>query len=322
MVVKIDSQDGQDITGLLEWGAYILVPKERSIWAVPNKSPADSSFRQIRITAAVGCPSGDTLQGWDKYAFFLGSDARVHVVYLGGFADDLKVRSISGLIQPALDALTAAERASAEALVMNDYYILAAGGKWYVLDLPASDLRSDEGAVWHVYEHASPQTALFLHPTKGELYSAGTAGQVRVHGSSVSANGLRTTYDDDAGTPIDWKWETGWFHSGAEERQNLFTQLVGQVKATPGSQVLKLEVDTDAQAGLKTYVVDCKGAGFVLGQSLLGSTKLGLSNFTSPINQTPPSIGRRWRFRGYRSTDTKQTKVYSVVLYFRRLSAF
>lgn len=325
MAVRIDVPDGQDITGLLEWGRYILVPLERSLWAIPNKNPADSTYTQFRITADVGVPSGETLVGYNKNAFFLGSDRRVHLVFLGNIQDDLRTRPISALIQAELDGLTRDQLYSAEAVIWNDYYILAAGGKWYVLDLQTStfgDKEEGSGAVWTIFEHAVAQTALWVHPTKQELYSADAAGQIRMHWRSSSVTGLRSTYQDDAGVPIDWKWETGWFHSGAEERQNLFTQFVAQVKATPDSQKVYLEMDTDAEMGLKTYNVECKGGGFVLGASVLGQTKLGVKNFAVPINQTPPSIGRRWRLRAYRGTDTKETKVYSVTLQFRRLTAF
>lgn len=325
LAVKIDRVDGQDITGLIEWGRYILVPLERSLWAVPNKATTDTTFTQFRISADVGIPSGESFAGQNKVGYFLGNDKQVYRLYLGQIADDLKAEPVSQMIQTELDKLTSAQVASAEAVIFDDYYILAAGTRWFVLDLRTSDFAGNLeglGAKWAIFEHPSFQSGLFVHPTRRELYSTDSTGQVNVHWSSRPDGGsTTTTYDTDAGTAIDWKWETAWFNSGHEERQNLFLQFFGDVAATVDSQTIKIEMDTEVSSGIKTYEVDCIGTGFLLGVSKLGVDKLGLSQFTIKLNQSPPSIGRRWRYRAYRYTDTKQTKVLALTVYYRRMNA-
>lgn len=316
MAVKVDTQDGQDITGLLEWGDYILVPKERSIHAVPNMSTGASSFRVIRVTSRVGVPNGDTLVEWMKHAIFLGSDRKVQYLYLGQVADDIKPRSLSDLIQPLLDELTPYQVSEAEAVIWRDYYILAVGGKWFMLDLQTSELSNPEKCDWAVIEHATPQVALFVHPLTQELYSADATGQIRLHW----LNGL-TQYEDDAGTAIDWHWQTGWFSSTEPERLNLFTEFLAEAKATQETQSITVYMDTDTILGQNTYTLNCKGQGLTMDTDLLDTGRLGMTTYTQRMRGTPPSTGRRWRFGAKRGTDTKETRVLSVITHFRRLSA-
>lgn len=318
MVVKIDTQDGQDITGLVEWGKYILVPKERSFHAIPAMDPTDTAFRVVQVSAHVGCPSGESLTGYGSAAFFLGNDRRVYRVHLGQIADDLKLVPISGLIQTELDKLSSVDLYQAEAVVWDDYYVLAAGGKWFVLDLLTSDLRSEDGANWAVLEHPTALRYLFVHPIKGELYSGDVNGNIFVHWR----NGAGTEYQNDNGTAIDWDWETGWLSTNTPERTNLFTQLHAEFGASKTSQVYNLVMTTDAAGGTKTYTVDSVGSGFALGTDVLGTGVLGFSAPSVRLNATPPSTGRRWRFRAYRGSDTDATRVERITLYLRRLQAF
>ena len=79
--IDVGLDDGDQITGLSSIGQVLLVFKKLSVWALYGNSPGNFTVR--KISTAVGCISGRSIQKAESFAIFLGRDGGQHFDFHG-----------------------------------------------------------------------------------------------------------------------------------------------------------------------------------------------------------------------------------------------
>jgi hypothetical protein len=160
-VTKFNPEDGLPLTALRSQGSYLLVFKERGIWAVFNEeTSANRKFADKAGTLSPGSVVSTPLG-----CFFLDPTQGVMVT------DGNDVRRVSAQIQPTLDQIVAADLKTVSAAYSNRHYYLAAkiNNVRYVLDY---DTELDS---WWIHSPSMTQLAVWDRSTNADLYGVNSA---------------------------------------------------------------------------------------------------------------------------------------------------
>ena len=298
--------------GLSRHRKYVLIWKEGSVDGLPPlQASTDYDLQRFTINARVGAASGGTVRQWNDYSIFLSKDG-VYSLHSSTLSDFLPAKRISDLIQPDLETYTYAQKQAAWAEIYDDFYILAIGGKWYLLDLRYSNLNSAEQCCW-----SGPWDIahgfLWEHPETKLLYSSHTGGQIY----------LQDTGNTDNGTNIATEWFSGWMDMGRPEVVKLFRDLWMHLRGTTNTCDISLILQLDYTISEYTYTISLKkSGGFVLGTSLLGTGVLGYADQFFDKRITPPSTARFIRIGFRHNANEDRAAINSFVAYMQDVGAW
>jgi hypothetical protein len=145
--VDFAPDDGSPITAVRDFGPYLLVFKERGIWAVyDSETGANRKFAD-----GAGTISPRSVVATDNGCYFLDPEQGVMVT------DGNTVQSVSDNITPTLDAIGYGDKANASAAYWNGHYYLAVtyAGAQHILD------HDTETKSWWLHNPDIDQLALW-----------------------------------------------------------------------------------------------------------------------------------------------------------------
>lgn len=129
--VYIDPDSGDNITGInvQPIADRIVVYKEKSSYLVDLEVISIGNFAVLDpkyqpISTAIGCSSQDTIQTVENDTFYFGRDGVYVTGYEPNFLNIIRTNEVSAKIRPYLELLNDDDYASANALYVNNKYIL------------------------------------------------------------------------------------------------------------------------------------------------------------------------------------------------------
>lgn len=118
--VRLDSSDGQAITGIGTVGPYIVVFKERKTWVITDLNTGANR----RLADTIGCVSHRSIVETAMGTFFLTADQGVYLT------DGSHLKEMSYSVRPTILGVTSSQRQNAAGAYFNNHYYLsfASGG--------------------------------------------------------------------------------------------------------------------------------------------------------------------------------------------------
>lgn len=166
-ITRFDPEDGQPVTALGVSGPYVLVFKERAIYAIYD---LDTSANR-KVTDQAGTLSPKSIASTDRGTFFLDAERGVMVT------DGNGARRVSEQIQPTLDRISDSDKPAAVGVWWKNHYYLSCtldGLTRVVLDY---DTELDS---WWIHSHTTTALTVFDRGSGAELYGANVTGVARL----------------------------------------------------------------------------------------------------------------------------------------------
>lgn len=259
--ILVNPEDGDRITGLINYKNNLFVFKNRSIYMF-NFGTGSSPLAEISVVnPSIGCAARRTIRVVINDVFFLSPGGQIFTlgyqqgVYGVGVADLLRTNEVSIKVHPTLATINPAQIAQAAAIYSspNYKYILAYadGTATYNNKMMVFDTRY---GAWVQWDNMNANCfAIFIDSTNAEnvLYGDDAAGQVVLMFQGTSDNGNAFTFrmrtkDFNAGSfhlIKTWIWPTFHFRNilGAitttivtDGAQNVSTVSIGSTTSYTG----------------------------------------------------------------------------------------
>jgi len=128
--IDVETDSGDDITGIKSFQNRLIVFKERSIWQIDLSDQTFGNFTitvpsATLITGAHGCISNKTIAAVENDLFFLTREGVYVLGYEPNIQNVLRTNEISAKIRPLLEEKTYTDLQSASADYMNKKYVLS-----------------------------------------------------------------------------------------------------------------------------------------------------------------------------------------------------
>jgi len=271
--IDISPNDGDWITGLLSFDDYLIITKQRSVWALVGSGPSDFEVR--RLHSGTGCIAPRSLtRAGDMFGFaftegyYLSNLSQVTLITerLKDTWDGLNKRRLSLIAAAYFDHKLRFDVPNGASIYNNKRIIYDTIRKCLLLES-----FSDHASCYAKFTEAGQEILLYGHANEGQLSQADD-------GTS------------DAGSAIGFEWKTKHFNFGssaAEKKvRNLYLAIV------PAASAVTLSV---------YCIVDNVEIGTPLTISVTGSANSEVKTY----KLKPRSVGvRKIRTLGYRITQS------------------
>lgn len=188
-VTKFNENDGKAITGLVSFGAYLLVFKKDGVWAVYDEQYGKNN----KIHEGTGTNAPASIAAGDMGVFYLDPDQGVML------SNGATVKCISTQIQRTLDSIAHATKADASGTYRGGHYYLAI----------------DINGVRRILDYDAALDSWWLHSPQADLLTTWDRGAGPQLVGTVGGEAwaiFESGYDTDDGTPFE-SWWSGPFHT-------------------------------------------------------------------------------------------------------------
>ncbi len=194
-VVRFDSSDGKEITGISPTGPYLVLFKEFKTWVIHDINTGANR----RLSDSVGCVSNRSIVETNNGTFFLTADQGVYLT------EGSKLHEMSYNIRPTILGINPSQRQNAAGAYYNNHYYLsfATGAETipnrtidYDVQLKSWWLHDLTGNQWTIWEPTSGKPALYLLPpeTKAGVAQAFVEGVYTDRTKVYTGNGVLCAY--------------------------------------------------------------------------------------------------------------------------------
>lgn len=128
--IDVETDSGDDITGIKSYQNRLIVFKERSVWQVDLSEQTFGNYTitvptATLITSAHGCISNRTITAVENDLFFLSRDGVFILGYEPNIQNVLRTNELSAKIRPLIEEKAYADLQSASAEYMDKKYVLS-----------------------------------------------------------------------------------------------------------------------------------------------------------------------------------------------------
>lgn len=289
-VKAFNENDGFAITGLVSFGAYLLVFKETGIWAIYDEQSGAS--RKILENTGTNAPA--SIAASEIGVFYLDPDKGVMLT------NGATTKHVSPQIQRTLDAIGHSTKADAQGAYWGGHYYLAV----------------DIDGTRRILDYDTQLDSWWLHSPTPDILTVWDRGSgpqlVGVVGDAIWEV-FRDGYSADAGTTFE-SWWSGPFHTfGSDDLQKRIRRV-----SLEGSGRLQVYLDPDYAAGKGesqgTSTLTSDTDVFGVTGDFGGSGYFGGSVTIGRDDVLTPGVARSWSLSVYSpsSTDDWELDAYVV----------
>lgn len=260
-IIDINSDDGDEITGILPLSDFLIIYKRNGIWVLSGNS--NLNFAVNKRVSRIGCFAPRSLVAFNNRHYFLDRTG-VHVF------DSASAIEISGKVQPEIDSIpTDALKENSAATIYKKRYWLSyiPAGETEHRAILAADLRRDFFGGWSKF--VGINVASFA-----QWDSRDDSGEIYAGDSSDGFVWQLDTGSDDGGTDIDAAYQSKVFKMGAAVllKEIDYAHITGEGQ----NVIMNLTLEADRGDATARISVAMQAVGlFVLGTSVLGTDSLG-----------------------------------------------
>ncbi|MEW6016501.1 MAG: hypothetical protein AB1760_00340 [Pseudomonadota bacterium] len=301
----INTNDGQTLTGMMNYFDTLVFGKERSLFLLTGSDPA--TYTLSTLNDKVGVASGHTMDIVGAEMFFLGHD-NIYALQPTAVAQYINAPPVSTKIPATIAGLNSTALSQASAARYRDMYLVAVpDGTSSTNNLVLMyDWYRKAWAVWKGWAVAS----FYAHPTDGFLYWGSYDGYIYKFPSGTS----------DAGAAIDCRAETKRFTLGASERWKTFNEVYVDVDLD-GDWSLNVQKDIDGKGWSTAKTVSLaptSGTTSLWGTMVWGTDRWGASGAVMRTKRLIMSgSGQSIQFRFYNDTLDQYFHLRGLTLPFR-----
>lgn len=291
--LKVNTNDGQAITGIHRFRQWMLIFKERSVHAATAAfAPTDTAFAQFPVDTLAGCASFRTIRDTEDGVFYLAHNGVRVLNNVTAVNDQFTTIRVSDPIQATFDSIPKSAFSSASAFYHERKYYLAINGMWLVYDLVNKAWATGGKAGWTIPHHV-----FLIRPDNGDVLMGGSGSHVYRMFDGTS----------DAGASIETDFKTVWFDDDAAELVKIIEEVYPYAKTTANSRTVTLQVLTDLADTGKIATFNTRSAGFLFDSGVFGTDRFGPVNETSENKLTISLQGRRFQLQTTESSTEPLT---------------